>query len=182
MKKTKMFPGAPKFGAREIGERALGDRPQGELPEEVSRLGESKMGDLTAGEIEVDPTIEGEIPNDVGRSDGLQMANQTTGQIKGAPVQKKASATTQSLVKPAGAPTVTAAPPTAPTPPAGTFKMARRVMLIPPKSLPYPSDPSRIRHDTDWQIFDADSKQFLYGNADESIARSIINAEGAILV
>lgn len=176
MKKTKMLPGAPKLGAREIGERALGDRPQGEIPEEFGQLGESKMGDLTAGEIELDPAIEGEMLNDVGRSDGPQIANQITRQIKGG----TASATTQSLVKPAGAPTAT--PPTAPTPPTGTFKTARRVMLIPPKSLPYPSDPSRIRHDTDWQIFDADSKQFLYGNADESIARSIINAEGAILV
>jgi hypothetical protein len=182
MKKTKMFPGAPKLDTHEIGERAPGDRSQGEILEEVSRLGEPQIVDLTAGEIEVEPAIEGDIPDEVGRLDGPQMANQTAGEIKGGPVLNTASATTRSPVKPAGVPTATAVLPTAPALPTGAFKASRRVILIPPKFLPYSSDPSRIRHDTDWQVFDADSKMFMYGDPDESIARSMVDGEGAILV
>lgn len=83
--------------------------------------------------------------------------------------------------KPASAAGTDARPIAAPQLPMGILKMPARVLLVPPTSEPYPADPSRKRHPTNWELVDADTGVRIYADPNEGLLRKMAADGGSII-
>jgi hypothetical protein len=136
------------------------------------------LGDRNLASQEIGSVKEGDIPVDLAEQTvevgAKQISDQVPLKIENETSKNKVDSVPKGDQRHAGT-----QPVAAPSLPIGRVSFPPRVILVPPSTFPYSSDPDRERHKVDWEVFDAETGGRVFGDADVGLLRKLIADAGS---